>query len=365
MSPRRPRRRARRRSPARPVTLLIAAVVVLAILVGGLTQVARQSQGYDANSDRTLAAQGTVAADQSNATAAMVRKIVNDLPSQTRQGLQATLDGAVQQTADEAARAQLAAGATPLGPVATQFADVFAQRAQAVAQLRGAVYGFLGMQPIAPADGPTGDAPPPAGETTLLSATQATNRIAAAGALLAHSDALYRSVRRSLHTDVGHGSLPASVWVTHPQLWQAGSVAAQVDLVATSSTLSATHYVVLRTERLSPPALPTPQGTPAGVSVISPTSRIGVTVVLANQGSSEEPHVSVRITLADQASGATATQVRTTALALGASATLPQVTMRVKPSTAYLLTIQVLPPAGQTLTAGTALQVPLQIAPAS
>ena len=78
--------------------------------MGGLTQVSRQSQGYDANSDRTLAAQGTVAADQSNATSATVRKVVNDLPSQTRQGLQAALDGAVQQTADEAARAQLAAG---------------------------------------------------------------------------------------------------------------------------------------------------------------------------------------------------------------------------------------------------------------
>ena len=32
--------------------------------------------------------------------------------------------------------------------------DVFAERAQAVAQLRAAVYGFLGMQPIAPADAP-------------------------------------------------------------------------------------------------------------------------------------------------------------------------------------------------------------------
>src|SRR5271168_3625887 len=112
MSPRRPRRRGRRRSPARPVTLLIAAVVVLAVLVGGLTQVSRQSQGYDADSGRALAAQGGVAAAESNATSVTVRSIVDDLPSQTRQGLQASLDAAVQQTADEAARAQLAAGST-------------------------------------------------------------------------------------------------------------------------------------------------------------------------------------------------------------------------------------------------------------
>ena len=340
-------------------------MVVLAILVGGLTQVSRQSQGYDANSDRALAAQGAVAADQSNVTSLTVRKIVDDLPSQTRQGLQASLDSAVQQTSDEAMRAQVAAGATPLGAVATQFSDVFAERAQAVAQLRAAVYGFLGMQPIAPADAPPMAATVTAGGSALLSATQATNRIAAAGALLAHSDDLYRSVQRSLLAGAGHGKLPPSVWVTHPQVWQAGSVAAQVDLVATSATLAATHYVVLRTIRLTPPALPTPQGSPANVSVISPTSRIGVTVVVANQGSSDEPHVSVRFTLANQTSGATTSQVRTTSLPLSASVQLPTVTIRVKPSAAYLLTVQVIPPAGQSLTAGTAIQQPLQIAPAT
>ena len=148
-------------------------------------------------------------------------------------------------------------------------------------------------------------------------------------------------------------------------MWQLGSVAAQVDLVATSSTLAPTHYVVLRTIRLTPPALPTPQGTPADVSVLSPTSQIGVTVVVANQGSSNEPHVSVRFSLVDQTSGATTSQVRTTSLALGASVTLPNVRLRVKPSTAYVLTVQVLPPAGQTLTAGTAIQQPLQIAPST
>ena len=113
--------------------------------------------------------------------------------------------------------------------------------------------------------------------------------------------------------------------------------------MATSPTLAATHYVVLRTVRLNPPALPTPPGAPANVSVISPTSQIGVTVVLANQGSSNEPHVTVRFSLTDQTSGATTSQDRTTSLALAASVTLPGVTLRVKPSTSYLLTVQVIP----------------------
>jgi hypothetical protein len=198
-----------------------------------------------------------------------------------------------------------------------------------------------------------------------LSATQATNRIAAAGALLESSDALYRAARRTLADGTGHGRLPASVWVTRPQLWQLGTLAAQVDLLATSPTLAATHDVVLRTVRLDPPALPTPQGAAAGVSVLSPTQQVSVTVVVANQGSVAEPRVVVRNTLADQTTGASVTQSEQTALALDASVAMPSATFTVKPGTSYVLTVQVAPPAGQTQTVGTALQQALQIAPAT
>ena len=135
--------------------------------------------------------------------------------------------------------------------------------------------------------------------------------------------------------------------------------------MATSPTLAATHDVVLRTVRLDPPALPTPQGTSANVSVLSPSQQVSVNVVVANQGSVEEPQVVVRDTLADQTTGASVTQSQKTALALDASVALPSATFSVKPGTAYVLTVQVIPPAGQTQTVGTALQQALQIAPAT
>ncbi len=337
---------------------------MLALLVGGLARVSRQSQDYDVQSALSLAAQGAVVAQQSNTTSAEVRTLMNSVQGQTRQGLQVGLDSAVQQTARESARAHLAASSTPLGPVATEFAAVFADRGQAMTELRATVDGFLGMQPIrasgSPADGTTVSA-----SNNLLSANKATTQIAAAGALLSQSDALYRSVRRSLAAAAGHGKLPASVWVTDAPQWQVGAVATQVDLIATSPTLASSHNLVLRTVRLSPPALPTPQGVPANVSVLSPTSQVGVTVVLANDGSADEPHASVRFTLADQSAGGTATQVETTPLALGASTTLPQVTFNAKPGTTYVLTVEVVLPAGQFQTAGTVLQQALQVAPAS
>src|SRR5271157_5783780 len=122
MSPRRPRRRARRRSPAGPIILLVAAVIVLALLVGGLSQVSRQSQGYDANSNRSLAAQGAVVAEQSNATASQVRDLMNNLPTQDRQALQSTFDTAVRDSAGQAAQAELAAGSASAGSIAGELA---------------------------------------------------------------------------------------------------------------------------------------------------------------------------------------------------------------------------------------------------
>ncbi len=365
MSPRRPRRRARRRSSARPVIFLVAAAIVVALLIGGLTQISSQSHTYDADSNRALAVQGSVVADQSDTTSVVVRGLVANMQAQSRQVLQADLDSAVQDTAAEASRASLAASAASSGSVGSDFAAVFADRAQSMSELRAAVDGFLDMQPAPVAGsadaGATTDAT--TGSMNPLSATAATNRIAAAGALLARSDRLYDAVRSSLRAATGHGRLPASAWVRDPQEWQLGTVAAEVDLMATSPSLMAAHYLLLRTVRLTPPALPTSQQTAAGVSVLSPVSQVGVTVVLGNDGSVDEPHASVRFTLADQGSGASTTHTETVALALGSSVTLPTVTFNVKPGTTYVLNVAAIPAAGQTLMTDTVIQQILQVAP--
>ncbi len=256
----------------------------------------------------------------------------------------------------------MAAHATPLGSVGAEFATVFAERAQAMSQLRSAVDDYLGMQPLAVAGTTDTVVSTAGGEKTLLTAAQATNRIAAAGDLLARSDALYRSVRRSLAGAAGHGRLPKSAWVSHACQWGLGTVATQVDLMATSPSLAPTHFLALRTVRINPPALPTPQGVAANVSVLTPTTQVAVDVVLGNNGTVDEPHATVHFTLANQSSGGTAAHAETVALVSGASQALPTVDFRVKPGTTYVLTISVDLPAGQTQTVGTAVQDVLQIA---
>jgi hypothetical protein len=340
-----------------------ATALLLALVIGGLTQVSRQSSAYDAGSNRTLAEQGRVLADQSNATASEVRALMGGLQGQTRQGLQSALDSAVQQTATQSSDARLASSATPPSSGSAEFAAVFADRAQAMQDLRAALDGLLGMQPLPTAGAPATTATP--GSSTVLTATQATNDMAEAGVLLTRSDATYQSLRHSLATGAGRGRLPRSVWVTDPQQWQQGAVAAQVGQVATSPTLAAAHDVVLRTVRLTPPALPTPRGTSSGVAALSPVTHMGVTAVLANQGSVSEPRVVVRFSLADQSSGASPTHSEVASLGLDGSVTLPTAVFAVTPGTTYVLTVQVVLPPGQTLTNGTVYQQAIQVAPAT
>ncbi len=356
-------RRARRRSAAGLLILLGVLAAGTVILVAGLSRASSQSDGYHTSTDRSLAALGGVVADQSNVTSGQVNKLRLGLRGDDRPKLQAGLDDAVNQTSSESAHAVLDAGTAAPGTLAGDFATVFEDRARAMSEVRAAVDGLLGMHPLPASGAPGTDAPgsPP----VPISATDATNRIVAAGALLSHADQLYASVRTSLARAPGHARLPRSVWVPDRHLWQPEVVGAQVDQLSTSPSLQSTHQLVLRTMRVDPPALPAAPSTPPGTSVLSPTTRLGVAVVVADEGTMDEAHATVRFALASPTPGESRSLVRTAPVVSGASVTLPEVTFPVKPGTTYVLTLSIVLPTGQTDTAGTATQQTLQIAPAT
>ena len=87
--------------------------------------------------------------------------------------------------------------------------------------------------------------------------------------------------------------------------------------------------------------------------------------MLANQGTVDEPHATVRFVLANSSSGATTTHVESATVATGASATLPEASFVVAPGTTYVLTVSIELPGGQTDTLGTATQQTLEIAPST
>ena len=143
-------------------------------------------------------------------------------------------------------------------------------------------------------------------------------------------------------------------------------MATEVDLVESSASLAATHRLILRTVQLSPQALPSPSGVASStVSVLSPTTRVVVSVVVANQGSVDEPHASVQFTLTPLSGGATATVTRNVAIATGGSITLPPASFVVKPGHSYRLNVAIVLPAAQSVVSDTSVTQVLQIAPST
>jgi hypothetical protein len=363
MSPLTTHRRARRRSSSRRFISAAVVVLIVALLVGGVTQVGRRSGPFDASMNRSFAVQAAVVAQQSNGTATSVRHLMSVMPQQGRRTLETDLDSLVAEAAQQAELATaLAAPARP-GGLRAQFVAVFADRAAAVRQVRSAIDGLLGMHPFAVAGAPKAGGTAVATPTQLSSA-QAANRIAAAGTLLARADRTYRSVRRTLPRLAGQARLPASTWIGTANLWQLSAVATQVDLVAASTSLVASHRLVLRAVQITPPVLPPPSGVAApAVSVLSPTKKVTLSVVLSNLGSVDEPHAAVRDTLTPLPSGPAVTLTRSAPIASGGSVTLSLAAFSVKPGTTYQLTVAVVVPAAQTDLTGASLTEMLQVAP--
>jgi len=337
-------------------------LIAVAVLIGGLTRVGSQSGPYDASINRSFVAQGAVLAAGSNTTGASLRRLMEKMPQQDRRTLEVDLDDVVAQATAQATRA--AGIAITQAGAQGQFVTVFADREKAVVDVRSALDGLLGLHSLAvagaPAAGGSASAIP-----TLLSATQATDRIAAAGRLLRGADVTYQQVRKALARMAGHARLPVSKWITGGNLWQIGSVATQVDLVAASTSLAVTHQLALSVVAITPPALPSPAGvaTPA-ISLLSPTRRVTLEVVVSNAGSVDEPHASIKFTLAAP-SGAASTASRTTSVASGRSVSLAPVPFSVKPGTSYQLTVAIVAPPGQTNLANTAVSETIQIAPST
>ena len=340
--------------------VLVCVLVVAAVLIGGVARIGSRSGPFRASVNRSFGAQGTVLVDQSNATGASLRRLMGAMPDQDRRTLQVELDDVTAQAGAQAARAAILASN---GSIEGRFATVLADRARSADEVRSAIDGLLGLRPLpvagAPAGPGTGVATP-----TLLSSTEATDRIAAAGRLLAQADRSYQMVRSSLAAMAGHARLPTSRWITSPSTWQIGALATQVDLVAASTTLAATPQLGLSVVQITPPAVPSPTGavTP-GVSVLSPTKAVVLSVVLTNDGTVDEPHASVTFTLTGLPTGTTTTARRAASVLAARSVSLAPVTFAVKPGNSYQLTVAITVPAGQTVAAGTTFSEGLQISP--
>jgi hypothetical protein len=362
MQPYIPRRRSRRRSISGRLIFLICGLVVTALVVGGVTQISRQSGSYDATLNGSFAALGTSAATQSNVTAVEFRSLMTHLATESRPTLEVQLDNLVQQSAGEEKLADSAVASPALSRAQSELATAFRERASAMVAVRRALNGLLGLDPL-PAVGSLNDSGSSVTTPTLVSSSDAALTMARAGAQLIQSDEDYRSVRQTLRRV--HATLPRSVWVANAQAWQAGAVDATVDQLAASPVLAALHRLVLGTVRLTPQVLPAVNGANA---VLPPTRSLAVTAVLTNLGTVDEPRAAVEFTMTPELGGPSSgpvTTTRTVPLGMGDSEVLAPVTFKVKPGHQYQLTVAVVLPPGQADVTQTSQTDDLQVAPST
>lgn len=295
--PRDRRRRTRRRSAGPFLVASAVTLVVLALAVGAVLSVQNASAPYRRAVNRSFAAQGSVLADQSTAEGRQLRQLMADLPTLKRARLQERLDAMVETTTAQAAAAHDLVPPYPPSGTGPALLSVFDARAAAVADLRSAIDGLLGLEPL-----PTVGAPASSASTgtdsrgaTLLSASRAVGDLEAVGASLERADGTYASVRGVLATAAGNAQMPRSIWVTHHVAWSPAALSTLVGELTTSGSLATNHALELVTVSILPAAVPPPSGPapPGGVTTVPPTSTLTVSVVLRDSGNVAEHGVVV------------------------------------------------------------------------
>jgi len=292
------RRRRRRISRAGALTVagLLAAVLVVALAVGGLLRVRSQSAGYEAAIDRSYAAQVRLVVSTSNALSARFHHLLATMTAETRTAFQVGLDTLVAASAAVATQARTAASPAPADGAGADVSAAMADRAAAIRRFRSVVDRLLGMAPL-----PVAGAPDPTRVAALrpLSAGAAAARLASVGELLGRSDRSYAEGRRALRHAPGAATLPPSVWSGRTAAWSPSGTVAMVDALTSSGTLAAVRDVALVTHTLSltPAPLPVAGSATQGVSLLPPTGRVRVSVVVANEGNVDERGVVVRDSL--------------------------------------------------------------------
>ena len=355
--PPRDRRRARRRTPLALVAAVVAAAAILALLVGGVAEISRASGPFHQSVNQSFAQQAASVAQTSGRTGRQLTRLVDTMPSLDRLELQQSLDGLVADSESQADQAASLTPPEPSGTVGPNLEAVFAARAAAMASLRSSIDGLLGMAPLpvvgAPSSPLSGSAATGA-TTTLRSATEVAAQLVAVGQTLTGADTAYGRVRRQLVQAPGRARLPASRWVTDPQLWASGPVSALVDQLTSAPSLATEHAVQLLYIHLTPAVVPPPP-TPSGASgtivpgsaTLPPTRTMTVTAVVVNNGGVGEVGLVVQARLQPTTAGPTALRSRRVALLPGGSAAVTLPAFRVRPGTTYVLAVSVSPPAGQ------------------
>ena len=342
------RRRRRRRIPRVNGAAVVAVVVgalVFAVLVGGALKEPSQSVGYERTVDRSYGAEARLLGEVSNRLDEEYRKLLASMAGDSRMTLEEALDTLVLSTASLARAAGTAASPAPWGGAGADVSAAMADRADAMRTLRAAVDGLLGMAPL-PVVGAAGLSVR-ASTPRRISAAGAASELAKVETLLERSDRMYAAGRRALRAGPGHARLLSSVWSGRTAARTSSAARSLVDALTRSPTLAAIHRVELVAHAVALTPAPVPSSAAAAspaVLVVPPTGRIGVGLVVANDGNVAERGIAVRATVTREGGAAHAGKTRRVALTAGGAVSVTLPPFRVVPGNTYSITVTVDPP---------------------
>jgi len=332
------RRRALARRLAPALALAGVAAILVVLVVGAVAQIAPASGSYRRTVDRGYEALTAPLVADSNASAPLLRTLLEHGPSLDRGVFFTDLDQLVSSSEDVARQF---ATITPPSPSAASIADcagAMAARARSAASLRGALEGLLG--------GPTGIGAGAGNEAA------ATGSVQSVGASLRSADGMWSSCRSSLRRAAGFARLPASRWISDVSLWAPGALSAYVAALTGSPTLAAVHIVAIVEAVTVPAASPGASGT----LQVPPTNQLTLHVVVADDGNVDERGVQVVASLSETSPGGSTVQGRSSSVAprsalfltAGASTAVVLPPQSVDPGASYSLHVVVTAPAETT-----------------
>ncbi len=386
------------------ITISIVVVVLGVLVIGSVVEIRAQSGPYRRMTDQGYAALASRVVDASNQSGARLAAVIYtapDIPNQTlpntaRGEIQQGLDVAVSTTALEASQARALTPPSTSDDVASEFTTILEDRAAAVASVVATIDQLLGMAPLAVAGAPT-TTTTSAHPSAVISVSQASQQLAAAGTRIEQADRAYAAWARRLQQGKvpGAGSIrvPASVWAPSGSPLSSVQLGNSAGLLNSAVALIPFHQMAITAVGLAPPAVPSatpnnpagsgtiatscnppnPTSTVAGPTptVLPPTGSVTPLVTVTNCGTVNEADITVTETLAladapgtgPPPPGASGSSARTTitAIASGQSQALSFPALTVASGHLYTLTIALSPPTGQGNLAGTSQQFLLQV----
>lgn len=302
------------------VASLMAGVLVVLVVIGGALDTGRGSIAYRREINLSYAAAAAPIVGQSNEVGGQLGKLMGSLSTATPTGVREGL-GSIGSAAAE--QAEAVAALSPPAPSVVGLSTAMDERASAVAQLKSAIFGLIGL----------GRGGRPDRSAGSVAAT-----LVEVGSLLEKADRLYASVRAGFRRAPGEPRLPRSRWVGDAAAWSPGPVQSLVEAAA-GLVVAPKVVLVAGTLGLKPAAVPRPGG--GTTVVVPPTRSLGVSVVVADTGSGGARSVPVTASLSRVGKGTPDAEVKKVSLTPSGSVSMSFGGLRVVAGESYTLTIGV------------------------